>query len=306
MYIHLPIAEMTIFLPELLGIALIIGLIAGLLGIGGGFILTPFMIAMGIPAGIAVGSSGGQVFSSSYAAFSRYYRKGSVDFQLALYLVGGGISGIILGTFLFKTLSEIGNIESILRGCFIIILLAVGSLLFVQSMQQIFKKSSSVKMIASEDHPQNIQKTLLRATYFPQSNCHVNISLLIITSFIIGIISGLLGIGGGFLIVPALIYMHKIPARAALALSQTNIMSVSFIGLFMHAILNKNVDPFLSLLLVVAGAIGATAGARFADQMPQKLMRPIFAFLICGTAAFLIYDTYFIDMQKYIIIRHSL
>ena len=299
MYVHLPVAEMSIFIPEILGISLLVSMLAGLLGIGGAFILTPFMIALGIPASVAVGSSGGQVFASSYSSFWMYAKNKAIDYPLTFYLTLGGVIGIILGSFTFHALIKLYDIELMVRLGFILLLGGVGSFMILLTP----KENSSSAVLAS-NHSSKL--SLFKKIYFSQSKCSVSLFPLIMTGIIIGFLSGLLGIGGGFLIVPVLIYLLKIPARATLAIAQTYIMCVSCGGLFLHSILNKNVDPVLSLLLVVSGVLGATIGTNFATKLSQKATRILFAVIVLMTAGYLIYDTYFISHQDYTLIRHTL
>jgi len=298
MHLHLPVAEMSIFVPELFSVALIIGMIAGLLGISGGFILTPFMIALGIPATIAVGSSGGQVFASSYASFTAYRKNKIIDYKLTTYLTIGGIIGIASGILIFHYLSSIGHIENILRISFIILLSFVGLLMVAHTPQNNTPQPSPV-------HQKTNPKFMLFFTksYFSKADCHTSIFMLMSSGLVIGTISGLLGIGGGFLIVPTLIYILKVPARAALAVSQTHIMCISFLGLFMHSYFNQNVDPILSLLLVFSGVTGAMIGTRFSTKLPQKATRLIFSTVIFGTVLYLIYDTFYAVELEYIATR---
>lgn len=300
MHLHLPVAEMSIFVPELFSVALIIGMIAGLLGISGGFILTPFMIALGIPATIAVGSGGGQVFASSYASFTAYRKSKIIDYKLTTYLTIGGIIGIASGILIFHYLSSIGHIENILRISFIILLSFVGLLMVARTPQ-----NNAPQPAASPKETNSNSKfiSLFTQSYFDKADCHTSIFMLVNTGLIIGTISGLLGIGGGFLIVPTLIYILRIPARAALAVSQTHIMCISFLGLFMHSYFNQNVDPILSLLLVFSGVTGAMIGTRFSTKLPQKATRLIFGTVIFGTVFYLIYDTFYASELDYIVTR---
>lgn len=277
MYFHLPIADLTVNMPLIFSVALFTGIIAGLLGIGGGFILTPFLMILGIPASVAVGSTGAQVFSSAFASFKRYHDNKSIDYRLCGFLSIGGILGTAIGIILFRFLTHFGYIEIILKAGFIALLAMTAFLMLV-------KKPS----------PPNVRPNLnmKHKLYFKTAKCAINIWGLIFTGGLIGIVSGLLGIGGGFLMVPALIYILKISPQSAVPASQTNIMIISSISLFLHSYFNNNVDPVLSILLVIAGAAGGMIGTFFNGQISQKTMRSIFAGIILITSSYLSYSLY--------------
>ena len=293
MYIYLPVAEISVFSPVLLSVSMLIGILAGLLGISGGFLLTPFMIALGIPAHIAVGSTGGQVFASSFSAFATYHKHKSIDYKLVFYLTIGGAVGMVGGLGVFHILSQMGNIEDILRIAFMVLLSATGLFMGLKAPRSETQKPDTARTAASENTTD--KSVFSYKIYFEKSNCYINIFGLSIISIIIGFIAGLLGVGGGFLLVPALIYILRLDSHHALPVAQTNIMIISGIGLFLHSYFSHNVDTVLSLLLVVSGVTGSMIGTRFSQKISKKIMRLIFSGVLISTAMYLVVDSYVIN-----------
>ncbi len=265
MYLDLPIAAVTIFVPYFLGIAFFVGGISGLLGISGGFILTPFMIALGVPASIAVGTSSVQIFAASFHAVVTYYRNKTIPYRAAFSLIGGGVLGVALGVMIFRYLSVYYNLDIIIRYSFVILLLSVACLLFVPPPQ---------------DHKHLNLNALTRLDMVKLSSVGV----------VIGILSGILGIGGGFLIIPALIYFLSVDSKQAVVLSQTNIVCVSLLSFIMHAVINHNIDYVLAIILVVGGVLGSSVGLWFHHKLSRKTSRYIFITIVVVTACILIYD----------------
>ncbi len=264
MYLDLPIAAVTIFIPYFLGVAFFVGAISGLLGISGGFILTPFMIALGIPASIAVGTSSVQIFAASFHAVITYYRNKTIPYRAALSLILGGVLGVVLGVMIFRSLSVYYNLDMIIRYSFVILLLSVACLLFVPP---------------PHEHKHLNLNALTRLDMVKLSSVGV----------VIGILSGILGIGGGFLIIPALIYFLSVNSKQAVVLSQTNIACVSLLSFIMHAAINHNIDYVLAVILVVGSVLGASVGLWFHHKISRKTSRYIFITIVVVTACVLIY-----------------
>lgn len=264
MYLDLPIAAVTIFVPYFLVIAFFVGAMSGLLGISGGFILTPFMIALGVPTSFAVGTSSVQIFASSFHAVVTYYRKKTIPYRAALSLIWGGVLGVALGVMIFRYLSVYYNLDMIIRYSFIILLLLVAGLLFVP--------------------PPHAHKHL-------NLNALTRLDMVKLSSVgvVIGILSGILGIGGGFLIIPALIYFLSVDSKQAVILSQTNIACVSLLSFIMHAAINHNIDYVLAIILVVGGIAGSSVGLWFHHTVSRNTSRYIFIAIVTVTACVLIY-----------------
>lgn len=288
--IYLPVAEITVAAPLFLALAFIVGMLSGALGVGGGFLVTPLMIALGAPAAVAVGSASGQVFASSYASITAASRRKIIDYKLAFFMLSSGLFGAGVGVLLFKGLADSGNAESFIKMCFTILLISVGVLMFRGAPASASAKQPQASLINPDIRaPGRIMRLLAwRRIYFPRSRVKIGVPALMLTGGVIGLISGFLGIGGGFLTVPALIYLLRVPISTAASTSQAQVMILSLFALFSHALLNHNVDFLLSVVLIVGGAPGARIGARLASKVPGDKLRPVFSIVMLGTALFLL------------------
>ena len=265
MDIYLPVADMMIFAPYILGIAIFVGFISGLLGIGGGFIVTPMMISLGIPPIMAIGASSAQVFSSSAYAVSHYQKKKIIPLKASVFFVTGGIMGVMVGVKTLGFLSTYYNLDMIIHWAFIVLLCCVMGVLFMPPPSD--DKHRCPKVF--------VKKQLLE---------------LLIFGIMIGFISGMLGISGNVLIVPALIYFLYLNRQNAVVMSQFNALCVSLIGFITNFFVNHNIDPVLCILLVIGGFLGSYIGVKFSHKLSATTSRHIFISVILLTLCILFYD----------------
>ena len=258
--LDLPIADVTIFMPYILGSALFVGILSGLLGIGGGFILTPLMIFFGVPSIVAIGSATTQVFAASSYAVFHYQKNKIIPYFASLAFVIGGIIGVTGGVNLLGYLSNHYNLDNIIRWAFVILLTSVVPAL----------------------HKQKCPKIISRGKVFK----------FILIGLIIGFIAGLIGISGSVLVVPALVYFMNINNQNASIMSQVNAMFVSLVGFFTNLFMNNNIDPILSLILIVGGFSGSYIGLKCGKRLSDKANRCLFICVVLSSILIIAYDIF--------------
>lgn len=265
MDIYLPVAEVSIYIPFIIGLAFGVGIISGLLGIGGGFILTPIMIFMGIPPLVSVGSCVSQVFASSAYAVSHYHKNKLIPYKAAAFFVFGGLAGVVLGVKTIHYLSVFDNINFIIRSAFLGLLCLVLALLMLPQ---------------PHEHKQKCPKEVSKKQA---------ISLLLF-GISVGFISGFMGVSGGIIAIPAFMYFLNLSRKNAQILSQVNTVFVSMIGLMLHFFMNNNIDPVLCSILIIGGFSGSFFGVKISQKISNKFNHYLFVFVVLLTISTIIYD----------------
>jgi hypothetical protein len=289
MDVYLPIAEVSQDIFVLLALGAAVGFLSGVFGVGGGFLLTPLLIFTGVPPTIAVASSANQLVGASVSGVLAHWRRGNVDFKMGFTLLLGGIAGSIAGVGLFTVLTRLGQIELVISLCYVVLL---GSLGFMMAIE-------SVRTMLRQRRPGAARRRLHRHTWmhglplktrFRKSQLYISALLPIGLGFVIGLISGILGIGGGFLMVPAMIYMLGMPTAVVPGTSLLQIIFVAANVTILQALNNHTVDTVLALLLLVGGVIGAQFGTRFGARLRGEQLRFLLALLVLAVAAKLAQD----------------
>jgi len=293
MSIYLPIAELPLDIFLLLFIGCVGGMLAGIFGIGGGFLITPILIFNGVPASVAVATSANQIIASSVTGFlAQWYRK-NVDIKMGIYLLSGGLVGAYLGVLLFALLKSIGQIDLAISMIYVVFLGSVGALMFYESGQAVFMKAVSTKSekvkkkfsiaeflglrklklyIKSLDLPFVIE--------FPKSNLKISALLPIVIGVLSGILVSLMGIGGGFVMIPAMIYLLKMPTTIVVGTSLFQIIFITSIVTVMHSVTTQSVDMVLASILIVGGVIGAQLGSKIGMNINPIKLRFLLSIII--------------------------
>lgn len=289
MQIYLPIAEMPIdpLLIMMMGGA--VGLLSGMFGVGGGFLMTPLLIFYGIPPAIAVGTEASQIVGSSVSGVTAHLRRKSVDFQMGWFLVLGGGFGSLAGVFIFRYLRSLGQIETIIALSYVIFLGAIGTLMLVESARTIFKAPQ--KSIPKRRKRRIAWMAALPgAMRFRRSQLYISPIPPIILGFLVGILAAIMGVGGGFIMVPAMIYILQMPTNVVIGTSLFQIIFVTAITTVLHAVTNQTVDIILAMLLLAGGVIGAQIGARLGVKLKAEQLRVLLALLVLGVCSKLVLD----------------
>ena len=289
MDVYLPIADVSLDVFLLLGIGAVVGFLSGVFGVGGGFLLTPLLIFVGVPAPIAVASSANQLVGASVSGVLAHWRRGHVDFKMGFILLIGGIAGSILGIYLFALFSRLGQIELVISLCYVVLLGVLGFMMGIESLRAMLRQR----------HPGASRRKLHRHTWlhglplktrFRKSQLYISALLPIGLGFSVGVLSAVMGIGGGFLMVPAMIYTLGMPTTMVPGTSLLQIIFVAANVTMLQAFTNHTVDAVLALLLLVGGVIGAQFGTRFGTKLRGEQLRFLLALIVLAVAAQLAHD----------------
>lgn len=292
MTIYLPIAEIPINIFLLLFVGGIGGLLAGIFGIGGGFLITPILIFLGVPPYVAVATSSNQIIASSVTGFLSQWYKKNVDLKMGGFLLIGGSVGSYLGILIFSLLKKLGQIDLAISLIYVIFLGSIGLMMAIESSKYIINrkpgqknKKATPNIFAKILGFHKLKKYLKKVdlpykVYFHASDMELSILLPILVGVMAGILVSIMGIGGGFVMIPAMIYLLKMPSRLVVGTSLFQIIFITSMVTFMHALTTKSVDVVLAFILIIGGVIGAQIGSRIGRNLPAEKMRFILAAII--------------------------
>ena len=290
MQIYLPIAELPVNVLLILFMGLAVGFISGMFGIGGGFLMTPLLIFVGIAPAVAVASVASHVAASSFSGAISYWRRRALDPALALVLLTGGLAGTTAGVWLFTLLRAIGQLDLTIALSYLILLGAVGTMMIVESVRAILR--------ARGGRPAEIRRPgshlwihgLPLKLRFKTSKIYVSVIPIVTIGFLIGFIGAVMGIGGGFLLVPALIYLIRVPTGVVIGTSMVLTLVTMAYATIIHAATNHLVDALLALILMIGGVIGAQFGARTGQKFSGEQLRLLLGILVLAVGLRFAYD----------------
>ena len=287
MQIYLPIAEVSVNAFVLLGAGGGVGLLSGMFGVGGGFLLTPLLILIGIPPAVAVATQSNQIVASSLSGVLAHWRRKTVDIKMGLVLLGGGVVGSVLGVQLFAFLRSVGQVELLVSICYVVFLGSIGGLMFAESLSTLRKTKRGAKRPAKRGH--NWIHGLPLKMRFRQSKLYISAIPPFVIGMAVGLLAAIMGVGGGFIMIPAMIYLLGVPTNVVVGTSLFQIMFVTGLTTLLHATTNRTVDAVLALLLIIGGVVGAQIGVRIGAKLKAEQMRVLLAALVlvvCGKLAF--------------------
>ena len=288
MQIYLPIAEISVDAFLLLGLGGAIGFLSGVFGVGGGFLMTPILIFIGIPAPVAVGTEANQIVASSVSGVLAHWRRGNVDFKMGGVLLLGGLVGSTFGVWLFAVLRQLGQIDLIIKLSYVIFLGAIGGLMFVESLRAMSRRRGSAPS-RGKLHKHNWIHGLPLKMRFRRSKLYISALLPVGVGFLVGVLSAIMGVGGGFIMVPAMIYLLGMPTAVVIGTSLFQIIFVTANVTFLQAYANQTVDVVLAILLLTGAVIGAQFGARAGTKLRGEQLRILLAamvLIVCGKLLF--------------------
>jgi uncharacterized protein len=288
--IYLPIAEQSMNILVLLGLGAAAGLLAGMFGVGGGFLATPLLIFVGISPAVAVASQANQVIANSISSLQVQWRRGNVDLRMGLVLLLGGMIGSSAGVSLFTYLKRIGQIDFVIAVLYVLMLSAIGMLMMAESLRTYLKRRRNPEAPRGKLHQHYLVHRLPFKLRFYKSKLYISALLPLGLGFVIGILSAILGVGGGFVLVPAMIYLLGMPTTVVIGTSNFQILFVAANVTFLQAATNGTVDVVLAVLLILGGVVGAPIGARLAAKLPGVVLRGLMALLILAVAVELLFE----------------
>ena len=287
MDVYLPIAEMSINALALLALGGGVGLMSGLFGVGGGFLMTPLLIFLGVAPAVAVGTGTNLVIASSVSGMMAHWRRGNVDFKMALLILVGGSAGAVLGIWLFGLLRGVGQLDEVIAVLYIVFLGSIGVLMAIEATAKMLRRRERGRPRRAHTH--NWVHGLPFKLRFRRSKLYVSAIPPVAVGFFTGILATVMGVGGGFFMVPALIYVVGMPASAVVGTSLLGILGVSIASCFAHAIASQTIDIILMLLLAVGAVIGAQYGTKVGVRLRAEQLRVLLALMVltvCGRLLF--------------------
>lgn len=287
MLIYLPIAEVSVNAFLLLGLGGLVGVLSGMFGVGGGFLMTPLLFFIGIPPAVAVATEANQIVASSFSGVLAHLRRKTVDFKMGTVLMLGGLLGAAIGVVLFNYLKSLGQVDLLVKLCYVVFLGIIGGLMFFESLRAIRRTSRNLAPPKKSRQRGWVQKLPLKIR-FRTSGLYISIIPPLIVGVFVGILAAIMGVGGGFIMVPAMIYLLGMPTKVVVGTSLYQIIFVTAFTTLLHATTNYTVDVALAVLLLVGGVIGAQIGTQIGTRLKAEQLRILLAIMVlmvCGKLA---------------------
>ncbi|MDO9711834.1 sulfite exporter TauE/SafE family protein [Paracraurococcus lichenis] len=286
MQVYLPIAEMSVDAFVLMGIGFGVGWLSGLFGVGGGFLLTPLLILIGIPSPVAVASGANQTLGASVSGLIAQWRRGNVDAKMGTVLLAGGFAGSVLGVQLFALLRRLGQVDLAVSLFYVVVLGTVGGLMVMESVRAILRRRSAGRR---KLHEHTWMHGLPLKTRFRKSRLYISVIPPFLIGAFIGLLSAVMGVGGGFMLVPAMIYLLGMPTSVVIGTSLFQVVFVAANVTLLAALQLGTVDVLLTLLLLAGGVAGAQFGAQMGTRLKGEETRALLGLLVLGVALSLLW-----------------
>ncbi len=280
MQIYLPVAEIAVNMFLILGMGSAVGFLSGMFGVGGGFLLTPLLIFSGIPPAVAVATQSNQIVATSVSGALAHWRRRSLDIRLGLVLVVGGIAGSVLGTWLFRLLQKLGQLDIAVSLLYVVFLGAIGGLMLLESVRAMWLRRRGRPVPGRRPGQHHWVHGLPFKMRFKESRLYISTIPVIALGVLIGLLVAIMGVGGGFIMVPALIYLLRVPTNVVIGTSLFQIVFVTAVTTVLHATVTGTVDVVLALMLMAGGVIGAQFGAYAGQKLRGEQLRALLAALV--------------------------
>jgi uncharacterized membrane protein YfcA len=294
MEVFLPIAQVFVNPIEILMLSAIVGVLSGLFGVGGGFLMTPFLIFLGVPPAYAVANEANNILATSVSGSTTHYLKNTLDYKMGFMIVIGGAVGTALGIYTFTYFKGIGKIDTVISLAYMYILAIIGTLMLVESLGEIDKAKRNL-LVKKKLHVHYWIHGLPFRMRFPKSKLYESVFTPIIIGLLVGFIAAIMGIGGAFILVPAMIYVIKMPTKLVPGTSLFVTIFVSVIVTFLHSFNYGSIDLLLVLMLVVGSIIGVQIGQKLGEKIDSSGLRALLAILLLIVGIAIAYDTFFAE-----------
>jgi len=288
--IYLPIADLPVNVFVLLAMGLAVGFVSGMFGIGGGFLMTPMLIFIGISPAVAVATSSTHIAASSFSGAMSYFRRRAIDFALASWLLGGGIVGTVLGVWLFTTLRSLGQLDIVIDVSYLLLLVSVGTAMAMEGLRAMIRARQGRPVEVRRGGSHTWIHGLPFKIRFKKSKIYVSAIPVCAIGMLMGFVGAILGVGGGFLLVPMLIYFLRVPTNVVIGTSMVLTLATMASATILHAATNHLVDAVLALILMVGGVTGAQFGARAGQRTRSESLRLLLGILVLGVGLGFAYD----------------
>jgi len=290
MHLYLPVALTSINVLIPVGLGLAVGLLSGLFGVGGGFLMTPLLIMFGIPATVAAATDSNQIVAASTSGTYAHWRVGNVDFKMGLYLLAGGFIGGLVGVQGIKVLNAMGNADFVIKMTYVLMLGIVGTYMFIESLASMKKNKAAETKPAKESGFSKLLKSLPMQTHFEKSGVTHSALLPIIFGGFVGILAAVMGVGGGFLMVPVMVYILRMPMHVVVGTSLFQILFNCIEVTFLQAYTNHSVDFILAVLLLIGSTFGAQVGAVFGRKLKGDQLKIILAVIVLVVTVKIVFE----------------
>ena len=297
MEVFLPIAQVFVNPIEILLLSAIVGILSGLFGVGGGFLMTPFLIFLGVPPAYAVANEANNILATSVSGSTTHYLKNTLDYKMGFMIVIGGTIGTTLGILTFTYFKDLGKIDTVISLAYMYILAIIGTLMLVESLGEIDRAKRNV-VVKKKLHVHYWIHGLPLRMRFPKSKLYESIFTPILIGLLVGFIAAIMGIGGAFILVPAMIYIIKMPTRLVPGTSLFVTIFVSVIVTFLHSFNYGSIDLLLVAMLVVGSIIGVQIGQKLGERIDCSGLRALLSVLLLLVGIAIAYDTFFAEQVQ--------
>jgi len=282
MQLYLPIAEVSVNAFLLLGLGGIVGFLSGMFGVGGGFLITPLLFFIGVPPAVAVATGANQVVASSVSGVLAQLRRKAVDFRMGTVLLAGGMIGSVAGIWVFQWMTRLGQVDLFVQLSYVLFLGLIGAMMLQESLRAWFRQKSGGPIRRSHVH--TWVHGLPLKMKFRASGLYISVLPPMAVGAVVGFLAAIMGVGGGFIMVPAMIYLMGMPTKVVIGTSLFQIIFVTAFTTLMHAVTNQTVDLLLALLLIIGGVIGAQIGTRVAVRLKAEQLRILLSLLVLAVS----------------------
>ena len=293
LYMYLPIAGNSVNMAAILGLGGAVGLLSGIFGVGGGFFMTPLLIMLGIPPTVAAASDSNQIIGASTSGTLAHFRLGNVDFKMGFLLLAGGVAGGCVGVRVIKMLRALGNADFLINLTYVLMLGLVGGYMFYESLQSMRSTTSTASTVTKVKEPSSSERGLGNLPWqidFVRSGVRLSVLMPLGLGTLVGILAAIMGVGGGFIMVPVMVYLLRMPMHVVVGTSLFQILFTCVNVTIMQSIENHTVDFILALLLLIGSSVGAQLGTRIGRKLHADQLKILLATLVLVVMGKILYD----------------